>query len=124
MPLLTEPVQAAGKKRGELEDEIYRLYVPNLYKRLTVKVGSEGRVVHVRGEVKIPGRVQYLGDMTVLRAIAAAGDFTDFANRRKIKVTRANGQRIVVDCIKAQQDPEKDLPAYPDDLIDVDRRLF
>lgn len=107
-----------------MEDEIYRLYVPNLYKRLTVKVGSEGRVIHVRGEVKIPGRVQVMGEMTVLKAIAAAGDFTDFANRKRVLVTRSNGQRITVNCVKAQADTKQDPPVFADDLIDVPRRLF
>ncbi|MSU21651.1 MAG: hypothetical protein EXS30_09685 [Pedosphaera sp.] len=124
LPLMSEPIQAAGKKRGDLEEEILRLYVPNIYKRLTVKVGSEGRVIHVRGEVKIPGRVALMGDMTVLRAIAAAGDFNDFANRKRVVVTRSNGQRITVNCLKAQADTKQDPPVFADDLIDVPRRFF
>src|SRR5688572_6781610 len=59
LPLIREPVKAEGKTRGQLEEEIYKLYVPKIFKNLTVKVGSEGRTVYVGGEVRIQGRVQY-----------------------------------------------------------------
>lgn len=121
---IREPIKAEGKTRGQLEEEIYKLYVPKIFKNLTVKVGSEGRTVYVGGEVRIQGRVQYMGAMTVLSGIPAAGGFTDFANRRKVVVTRANGRKITVNCIKAQRDSKYDLPVYPDDRIEVPRRLF
>jgi protein involved in polysaccharide export with SLBB domain len=124
LPLIREPIKAEGKTRGQLEEEIYKLYVPKLFKTLTVKVGSEGRTVYVGGEVRIQGRVQYMGEMTVLSAITAAGGFTDFANRKKVQVTRATGRKVTVNCIKAQRDAKYDLPVYPDDRIEVPRRLF
>lgn len=123
LPLLKQPLKAAGKSRGELEEEIHRLYVPNLYIRLTVKVNSEGRYFHVRGEVRAPGRYQYLGEMTILKALASAGDFTDFANRRGVTINRI-GKKIAVDCEKAQKNPQHDVAIYPDDLIIVPRRFF
>jgi polysaccharide export outer membrane protein len=124
LPLIRDPIKAEGKTRGQLEEEIYKLYVPRLFKTLTVKVGSEGRTVYVGGEVHIQGRVQYMGEMTVLTAITAAGGFTDFANRKKVQVTRANGRKVPVNCVKAQRDAKYDLPVYPDDRIHVPRRLF
>lgn len=123
LPLVKQPLKAAGKTRGQLEEEIYRLYVPNLYVRLTVKVNSEGRYFHVRGEVRSPGRFQYLGEMTILKAVASAGDFTDFANKRGVTITRA-GRKISVDCEKAQKNPQHDVAILPDDLIIVPRRFF
>ena len=124
LPLIPTPVSAEGKTRGQLEEEIYKLYVPKYFKTLTVKVGSEGRTVYVGGEVRIQGRVQYMGRMTVLSAVTAAGGFTDFANRRNVEVTRASGRKEKVNCIKAQQDPKYDPPVYPDDRIEVRRRLW
>ena len=117
-------VQAAGKTAGELQNEIYNLYVPKLYRHLTVTVSPGERVYYVTGEVKGPGRQLYVGQMTVTKAITTAGSFTDFANRRKVWLIRANGQRIKVNCNKAIQDSSKDPPVYPNDQIQVPRRIF
>ena len=119
------PIRALGKTAGELQDEIYASYVPKYFVRLTVTVTSGDRVIYLAGEVKNPGRVVYLGDTTVTKAIQSAGGLTDFANHSKVWITRANTrQRIRVNYDDALNDPSKDLPVYPDDQIFVDRRLF
>ncbi len=117
-------VQAAGKTPGQLQNEILNLYVPKYYVRLTVTVKSEDRVYYVGGEVKQPGRQLYVGETTVTRAIQSAGDFTDFANQRKVWLIRANGKRIKVNCNKAFENPSLDLSVYPGDQIQVPRRFF
>jgi protein involved in polysaccharide export with SLBB domain len=118
------PVKAAGKTPGELQNEIHDLYVPKYYVRLTVTVSSEQRVYYVGGEVIHPGVFQYLGITTVTKAIQAAGDFTNFANRNKVSLIRANGQRIQVNCKKALENPSLDVPVYPGDQIQVPRRII
>jgi len=117
-------VQAAGKTAGELQNEIYNFYVPKLYRHLTVTVNTGDRVYYVTGEVKSPGRQLYTGQMTVTKAITTAGDFTDFANHKKVWLIRANGQRIKVNCNEALRDSSKDLPVYPNDQIQVPRRIW
>jgi len=117
-------VQAAGKTAGELQNEIYSLYVPKYYRHLTVTVNTGDRVYYVTGEVKAPGRQLYTGQMTVNKAITTAGDFTDFANHSKVWLIRANGQRIKVNCDKALRDPSLDLPVYPGDQVQVPRRIW
>jgi protein involved in polysaccharide export with SLBB domain len=117
-------VKAAGKTPGELQNDIHDLYVPKYYVRLTVSVTSQDRVYYVGGEVKQPGRQLYVGTTTVTQAIQSAGDFTDFANRSKVLLIRANGQRIKVNCIKALEDPSQDPPVYPGDQVQVPRRLW
>jgi polysaccharide export outer membrane protein len=117
-------VQAAGKTAGELQNEIYNLYVPKLYRHLTVTINPGERVYYVTGEVKQPGRQLYAGQMTVTKAITTAGDFTDFANHKKVWLIRANGQRIKVNCNKAIQDSSLDPLVYPNDQIQVRRRFF
>ena len=117
-------VQAAGKTAGELQNEIHDLYVPKYYQRVTVTVNSGDRVYYVTGEVKQPGRQLYVGEMTVTKAITTTGGFTDFANHSKVWLIRANGQRIKVNCDKALQDPTKDPLVYPNDQIQVPRRIF
>ncbi|MCL5095936.1 MAG: polysaccharide export protein [Candidatus Omnitrophica bacterium] len=118
-------VPAAGKTTSELESDIKALYVPKFYVRLTVNVNSEARFFTVDGEVRSPSRQVYAGEMSVLRAIASAGGFTDFANKKRVKLIRADGRKpIYVNCIDAQNKPELDLPVYPGDKIIVTRRFW
>jgi len=115
-------VKAVGKTSGELQKDIQDLYVPDYYKRLTVIVSGEQRVYSVGGQVRSPGRQSYIGATTVTKAIQSAGDFTDFAAKRRVVLTRADGKTITIDCIKAAKDPSLDLPVYPGDKIHVDIR--
>jgi polysaccharide export outer membrane protein len=118
-------VKAAGKTPGELEDTIHDLYVPKFVTHLnvTVKTTSD-RVYYVRGEVKAPGRMIYAGAITVSKAITSAGDFTDFANRGKVYLTRANGQRFKLNLNRILDGEAPDPPVYPGDQIEVARRIF
>lgn len=114
-------VKAAGRTPGELQTEIHDLYVDEYYKRLTVTVTSEQRVYYVGGQVRSPGRQVYLGATTVTKAIQSAGDFTDFAAKRRVELTRGD-KRLLIDCLKAAKDPSLDLPVFPGDKIHVDMR--
>jgi protein involved in polysaccharide export with SLBB domain len=121
---LNQTLVAAGRTKGELEQAIRDLYVPRILKRLTVNVRAEQRTYFVSGEVKTPGQREHTGLMTAMKAIAASGDFTDFANKSDIKVIRSNGEVIKMDGKQALRDPSKDVPVYPGDRVHVDRRLF
>jgi polysaccharide export outer membrane protein len=122
LPLLNHQVQAADKTTGQLQEDIKRSYVPAYYKHMTVIVVAQGQYYSVKGEVKSPNRYGYANATTVLKAIASAGDFTDFARKAKVQVYRSNGKIETEDCIKALRDPKLDLPVYPGDLINVPRR--
>jgi polysaccharide export outer membrane protein len=116
---------AAGKSRVQLEKEIRDRYVPQYYVRMTVTIKPQERLFFVRGEVKSPGRLQYIGPTTVLKAIASAGDFTDYANRKKVTLIHLNGKKEVINCTKAIEDPQQyDRPVYPGDTIHVRRKLL
>jgi protein involved in polysaccharide export with SLBB domain len=117
------PVQAAGLTRLQLENELGKRY-EKFYKHLTVTVSTENRVFYVGGEVRTPSRQPYQGEMTVLKAIASAGGFTDFAKKSNVQLIRANGQKFKVDCRKALKDSKLDLAVYPDDQIHVPRRYY
>lgn len=123
--ILGVQLQAAGKKAGELETDIYNAYVPKYYNRLTVSVKTEERVFYVDGEVRKPDRYIYAGEMTVLKAISTAGGFTEFAKKSKVEVTRASGGKpVVVDCVKAMRNPKLDISIYPGDRIFVHKRIW
>jgi polysaccharide export outer membrane protein len=117
-------VTAAGKKKADLEQEIHRQYVPRYYVRLKVGVEVGERLIFVGGQVRVPGRYPFTGDMTVLKAIKVAGDFTEFANRRKIVVTRSDRTKVTVDGKKAEDNPELDLPVLPGDKIEVRKKIW
>jgi protein involved in polysaccharide export with SLBB domain len=118
-------VNAAGKTAGELQREIHDAYVPKYFVRLTVTVKSGDRIYYVGGEVRTPNREFYVGDTTVTKAIQAAGGLTDFANHSKVWLIRATtSQRIKVDYDEALKNPAKDPPVYPDDQINVEKRIF
>jgi protein involved in polysaccharide export with SLBB domain len=124
LPELSEPIMAANKSRSQLEDDIVKAYVPRYYKHLTVTITSENRFFYVGGMVKNEGRFAHSGEMTVLRCIAAAGGFNDFAKKKNVQVTRADGRKLRVNCVEALDHPDKDLPIFPDDRIYVPRRYW
>lgn len=117
---------AAGKTPSQLEREIRDVYVPNYFKNLTVTVRKKDTTLwyYVGGEVKAPGRQMYTGPITVTRAIQSAGDFNDFANKKKVRLTRANGQTEIINVLKAITNPSLDKEIFPGDKIHVPRRLF
>ena len=121
---LNKTVRAADLRKGELETAIRDVYVPHILRRLTVNVRADRRSYFVSGEVKLPGEKEHTGQITAMRAIATAGDFTDFANKSKIEVFRSNGEKVQVNGKKALKDPSKDVPVYPGDRVHVHRRYI
>ena len=122
--LLNQTFAAAGKTIAELEKEIRDRYVPKLFVNLTATVRVHDRFFYVNGEVRLPSRQEYRSDITVLGAVAAAGGFTDFANRKKVQVIRADNQKVKVNCELAKERPELDVPIYPNDRVNVPRRFW
>jgi len=122
--MLNQPFVAAGKTSGDLEREIRAAYVPKFYVTMTVTVFMQNGFYFVDGEVKSPNRYPYAGKTTVSKAIASAGDFTEYANKKKVTLTRTDGHRLIINCIKALGDPTLDVEVYPNDRIHVPRRLF
>jgi len=123
---LNQSFRADGKTRGDLEKEIRARYVPDYFKYLTVTVTPDvsTRWYYLDGEVKTPSRQIYNSRTTVLKAIASAGGFTDFANKKKVKLTRVDGRTQTVNCVKALDKPSLDPEVYPGDKIHVPRRIW
>lgn len=115
--------KAAGKTPGDLAKEIRATYVPDYYTQLTVSINRAEilRTIFVDGEVRIPSKQAYTGPITVTQVIASAGGFTDFADRRHVRVVRTNGKIDVVDCKKALKNPKLDLEVFPGDKVHVPR---
>ena len=123
-PLLGDAIMAAGKTIGQLQDELQKLYVPDYFKTATVTVRRQESYFFVGGRVKNGGQKPYLSEMTVLKAIQAAGDFDEYANRKKVQIIRANGRKESVNCDKALKNPRFDVPICPGDQIIVPQRWY
>jgi protein involved in polysaccharide export with SLBB domain len=117
---------ATGKRTGDLEKEIHDFYVPRYFINLTVtvRISSETRSYYVDGEVRVPSKYPYTASITVSKAIAAAGGFTDFANKRKVQLIRPKGGTQTVNYNNVLAHPELDPQVFPEDRIHVKRRLF
>jgi protein involved in polysaccharide export with SLBB domain len=117
-------VQAAGKSSSKLEQEITADYVPRFYPHISITVTPVARFFFVGGQVNntTGGRILYTGPITVLGAIQAAGDFTPFADKKHVQITRGD-EIIKVNCVKALRVPKLDVPVYPGDRIWVGRRF-
>lgn len=76
---------------------------------------------YVSGEVNCPSRQIFGSRITLLKAIACAGGFAPSANKRKVQLTRHDGERRIIDCTRAELDPELDVQVCPGDYIYVPR---
>jgi protein involved in polysaccharide export with SLBB domain len=130
-------VQAVGKTSRELAQEIKTLLEQKHYLRATVIIGveeinrtrSSGKV-YVDGRVRNPGAFDIPAgeNLTVSKAILLAGGFSDFADKRNVKLIRkaADGTKTVeinVQDIREKGKLEKDHLVQANDQIFVDQRL-
>jgi polysaccharide export outer membrane protein len=118
-------VKAAGLKPRLLEEVIRTNYVPDWYKTLNITVTPLDRYIFVGGDVKIPARYAYSDGMTVTKAIQTAGGFTEFANKKNVRLRRAaGGADIIINVKKAIENPEYDKLVYPGDSVMVRRLMY
>jgi polysaccharide export outer membrane protein len=126
-------VPAEGKTCKQLAYNIKAALEREYYYHATVilavdRVSEKSRgKVYVYGAVKSQGPEEIPADetYTVSKAIIRAGGFGDFADKRKVKVTRKDGKDFVVDLKKVieQGHTEDDVVLQPDDQIYVPQRL-
>jgi polysaccharide export outer membrane protein len=124
MPLIDQ-VKAGGLTPAELERAIRDQYLNRkFYKYVTVNVNLPSRSYFISGEVRAPGRFPLLGGGTTLRqAIAAAGGYTDFADRKKIEVKRGNNiMRFSAEAVDKGE--QEDLTIETGDVINVNRSWY
>jgi protein involved in polysaccharide export with SLBB domain len=120
---LVGPIKAADLTQSELAERIQANYVPRYYVRCTVTVLAALRFFYMSGEVRNPTRYPWSDGMTLLNAISTASGFTDYANRRKVELSRGK-ERSVYDCEDLRRNPGKDPLIRPGDTITVPRSIF
>jgi polysaccharide export outer membrane protein len=88
---LAGDVMAAGRTSLELRDaisEALKEYIANPVVTVIV-TETAPQLVYVQCEVKMPGALTLVnGRMSILQALAMAGGFTDFANKKDIRIIR------------------------------------
>ncbi len=127
-------VPAAGKSCKELAFSVKAALEREYYYHATVIIAldhvsekSRGRI-YVYGSVKGQGPQEIPPDesYTVSKAVIRAGGFGDFANKRKVKLTRKGGKDFVIDLKRVIEEghTEEDVVLQPDDQIYVPQRLI
>lgn len=127
-------VPAQGRTCKELANAIKNSLEKEYYYHATVILAvdrisekSRGRI-YVYGSVRAQGPQEIPADeiYTVSKAVIRAGGFGDFANKRKVKVTRKTGQDFTVDLKRIIEEghTEEDVTLQPDDQIYVPQRLI
>jgi len=131
-------VPAAGKSSRELATEIKAMLEVQLYREATVilaiEIADRTRVagkVFVTGQVRNPGGYEIPAgeNFTISKAILSAGGFSDFSDKRGVKLVRSgpDGKQLFVVNVQdiwKKGELEKDLEVKPDDLIVVPARLL
>ncbi len=89
---------------------------------------QESQFFFVTGEVTRPGKYQLSEDMTVMEAIAVAGDFGKFANRKNVEIHRkkADGTTDVIEINlpDIRKNKAENIRLEPGDLIVINRRFL
>jgi protein involved in polysaccharide export with SLBB domain len=79
---------------------------------------TKGRPYYILGEVNKAGEYPYTSGLTIMNAIAAAGDFTYRADKRKIMITSADAT------VEREVALTPSTPVKPGDRIRIRERFF
>jgi polysaccharide export outer membrane protein len=128
------PVPAQGKSCRQLAYDIKGALEKEYYYHATVILALDRVSEKSRGRIYVYGSVRSQGPQdlppdesyTASKAVIRAGGFGDFANKRKIKVTRKNGQDFTVDLKRVIEEgrTDEDVVLQADDQIYVPQRLI
>ena len=95
MPLLGQ-VAIEGHTITEVEQKITTLLLDGYLKKPNVTVTiTEYRPFYINGEIKKPGSYPYKKGLTIEKAVALAGGFTERASRSTIALVGENDKRFV-----------------------------
>jgi protein involved in polysaccharide export with SLBB domain len=119
-----DDVLAAGRTSSELEREIQRIYIERqIYRAVYRQRGQSLQSFFVQGEVRQPQRYPLVSGTTVLQAIAAAGGYTEYAEPRKVSLTRGRDVKVI-NMRDVERNPQQDLSVESGDVIRVPRSIF
>lgn len=127
-------IPAAGRTCKEVAYAVKAALEREYYYHATVIIAVDHISEKSRGKVYVYGSVKGQGPQeipadetyTVSKAIIRAGGFGDFANKRKVKLTRKDGRSYIIDLKRVIEEgrTDEDLVLQPDDQINVPQRLI
>lgn len=118
------PVTAAALTTAELSQNIRQRYIDRkIYTAVDVAVTVTERYIYVGGEVARPGRIVWTPDLTLVKAIQAAGGFSLYARESKVTLVR-DKTAYDLNVQLAQRDPSQDPRLTPGDSIQIPRSPF
>jgi protein involved in polysaccharide export with SLBB domain len=127
-------IPAAGKTCKEVAYAVKNALEREYYYHATVIIAVDHVSEKSRGKIYVYGSVKGQGPQeipadetyTVSKAIIRAGGFGDFANKRKVKLTRKDGKSYIIDLKRVIEEgrTDEDLVLQPDDQINVPQRLI
>ncbi len=122
IPLLKAPVKAAGLTAAGLEKSIdERLVAEKIFTHplAVVSLPVQSRRVTLGGPGMRQGTaIEWSPDLTLSSAINRAGGFSEYGNRKKIKVTR-DGKSQVFNLARVDKDPNQNPKLLPGDEVEV-----
>jgi len=117
-------VRAAGSDTAGLAALVTRTYLEKrIYTSVDITVSVTERYIYVGGEVARPGRIVWTPDLTVAKAVQAAGGFTLYARESRVSLVRGD-KAYDIDVTRARRTPEADPRLMPGDSIQVPRSPF
>jgi polysaccharide biosynthesis/export protein len=126
-------VPASGRSCKELAYAVKAALEREYYYHATVIIAVDHVSEKSRGKVYVYGSVKGQGPQeippdesyTVSKAIIRAGGFGDFADKKKIKLTRKNGETVTVNLKRVIEEgrTDEDVVVNPDDQIYVPQKL-
>ena len=117
------PHPAAGVSADDLHRDSRRLYRKKIYTPVDVSVSATEPYVYVGGGVAKPGRIMWPPDLTVAKAVQAAGGFSLYAKEGKVTLVR-DQTAYDLNAHLAQQNPAQDPRPLPSDSLQVPRSAF
>ncbi|MCB0688812.1 MAG: polysaccharide biosynthesis/export family protein [Saprospiraceae bacterium] len=118
-----DKVKVDGMNTDQLKTKLDSAYSP-YFKYVSTSVKLANMRVTILGEVEQPGVHYFFNNQTsILEAISLAGDFTDFGNRKKVKLIRRYGNEtktIMLDLNKEDFINTEYYFIHPNDLIYIE----
>ncbi len=117
-------ISTEGTTTATLSQLIRETYISKkIYTKVDVSVAVTERYVYVGGEVIRPGRIIWTPDLTLTKAIQAAGGFTLYAKETRISLIRSQ-QAYEISAALAQKFPAEDPQLFPGDSLQVPKSAF
>lgn len=104
-------------------EQTYRSYKIYTNPNITILMQPMARFVNVGGAVRMPARIPFTEDITLLASINAAGGFNDFADQKRVRLLRGNEVKVY-DVRQFRRDPSLDVKLQPGDRVEIPQTFF